>query len=55
MYTADNTTGYTQVELDRLNRALQTMLDDAYEADPDITPDEIEDLTKAHAEAVARR
>ena len=51
MFTADNTTGYTQEELDALNTELTERLD---MIDPNDT-DAREEAEKAFADEVARR
>lgn len=55
-YRLDNTTGYTQAELDALNDELQGILAaEACSSDDTLIPDDVERITKQHADAVARR
>lgn len=55
-YRPDNTSGYTQAELDAFNEELQGLLADlAASTDGDPTPDDVEALVKRHADDVARR
>lgn len=55
-YRLDNTTGYTQAELDALNAELQDLLADlASSTDGNPSPDDVDALIKRHADDVARR
>ena len=55
-YRSDNTTGYTQTELDALNEALQDILAGAADSSNDaVTPDEVDRLIKLHNDTVAGR
>ena len=55
-YTQENTSGYTQPELDILNDELEALLGDlASSTDDNPSPDEVDALIKRHADDVARR
>lgn len=55
-YRLDNTTGYTQAQLDALNAELQDLLADlASSTDDNATPEEVAALISRHAHDVARR
>ena len=55
-YRMDNTTGYTQAELDALNDELEGLLADlAASTDGNHTPDDVDALIKRQQDDVARR
>jgi hypothetical protein len=54
-YRVDNTSGYTQDELDTLNRELSTLIKAAWEANPLMTQDNLYAIVKGHGDDVAKR
>ena len=53
-YRTDNTTGYSQTELDLLNEELERILNtEACNSESTLTPDEVDGIIKNHADWVA--